>query len=163
MQLIGGNITLMRSNFSKNFDLSRGAAIGVLSSPQNSALLIQDCSFVENNASDIGGAIYLESIGGIIMMMRSNFSKNFDFSSGAAIYLLSSLQNSEFFFEDCIFFGNQANISGGAIYLEALYGNIKLLRNNFTLNYAISFGAAIYFNQYCKLFFVKKITSKINF
>ena len=191
---VGGNITIMRSNFSKNFDLSSGAAICVLSSPQNSALLIQDCSFVENNASEYGGSIYLESIGGIICvlislqnsvlsiqdcsfvennardiggaiylqsvgnitMMRSNFSKNFDLTSGSAIYLLSSLQNSAFFIEDCIFFGNQANISGGAIYLEDLNGNIKLLRNNFTLNYALSFGAAIYFNQYCKLFFCEK-------
>ena len=83
---IYGNTSIIRSNFSNNF-ASYGGAIYLFTSEENSLLEIADCGFIENNSTNYGGAIYIE-IYGNTSIIRSNFSKNFAFSNGGAIYLL---------------------------------------------------------------------------
>ena len=115
------NIKIIRSNFTKNYNFSFGAVI-VINTLANSGnlfaqALIENCLFDENNAASSGSleVIYLGNLVGNIKLMRSNFSKNFDFSSGAAIYLLTSLQNSAVLIQDCSFVENNASDYGGAI------------------------------------------------
>lgn len=85
-----------------------GAALyneGTSSSPT-----ITDCHFINNTATDNGGAIYCYQSN--LNITKSIFSGNNAIVTGGAIYNHTSLPVISY----CIFSGNSANNSGGAIY-----------------------------------------------
>ena len=138
-----GNTSIIRSNFSNNFASSDGGAIYLLNSRSGAFLQIADCAFIENNSTESGGATYIEKYGDI-SIIRSDFSNNFATSFGGSIYLLNSRSGNLLQIADCFFIENNSTESGGAIYIEK-NGNISIISNDFSNNFASVYGAAIYF------------------
>ena len=136
-----GNTAIIRNNFSNNF-ASYGGAILLLNSQSNALFEIADCAFIENNSTNYGGAVYMETYGNT-SIIRSHFSNNFG-SFGGAILLLSSQSNTIFEITDCAFVENNSTTNGGAIDMDT-YGNTSIIRSNFSNNFASSYGGAIYF------------------
>ena len=142
-----GNISIFSSSFSQNNAnyIDKGSAIYLWSSQSNSILEIVNSIFTENNSPHNGGAIYLEQFGNI-SITSSNFSNNFfqQDGGGGAISLFNPQSNSLAQIVGCIFTGNSAqNYYGGAIALDQI-GNILINSSNFSNNFAIFGGGAIY-------------------
>ena len=143
MQTILSIITIQSSNFSKNTALS-GGAIFVLTL-NNTIFLIENCLFIENIGVISGGVIYLENFeGNNITVAGTNFSKNFVNSRGGAIYLSSTMPNSTFLIENCLFMKNIAqNFYGGAMYWQNIGGTLSIIQSNFINNSCSNKGGAI--------------------
>ena len=141
--MIYRNLSIIKSNFSKNFAFF-GASIYLLNSQQNSLLTINDCVFKENQSPNFGGSLYIENYGNL-SINSSIFSKNLaDF--GAAIYLFNSHMNSLLEIGDSVFMENNSTKSGGAFFMKT-FGNTLIHRNSFSNNFAASGGAIYSLNQ----------------
>ena len=151
-----GNLNIIQSFFKNNKVSSFGGAISLNSLFENSNLLINDCLFGENNSSKGGGAIYFEYLVGIMNIVRCNFFKNFDLIQGGAIYVSLSLQKSKLIFSNCLFSENIANVQGGSLSFQYLYGNLTFFQNIFNSSYATVMGGAILCYIFCTIF-LKKI------
>ena len=154
------NITIINSHFEENTGYY-GGAINI----EVTNLDLINCTFIRNMAHYGGGAIYAEtsniSVRGNLMYDFNNsgtavniFSCNLA-SKGGALYLYRTNVvfggvpllfqevgggiKSVLTFQNCtsLFSGNLAILSGGAIY--AIYGAIKLLRNNTFMNNSADF------------------------
>ena len=134
-----GNISISRSNFSKNFANSAGS-IYIFSSQYNTKLEIKDCIFIISRSTTVGGAIFMKGYGNS-SIIRNIFTKNLA-NSGAAIYLLNSQSNSSLEINDCVFSENNSTLNGGAIFMQN-FGNTSIIGNNFSNNVA-DLGAGIY-------------------
>ena len=145
-----GNTSIIRSNFSNNF-ASYGGAIILYFLRLNAFFEIADCAFIENNSTNSGGAIYMDTYGNT-SIIRSNFSNNFASSYGGAIYLLNTGSGAFLQIADCAFNENNSTESGGAIYLEK-YGNISIISCDFSNNFASFYSAALYFLNQSNFFF----------
>ena len=135
-----GNISMKRSTFLNNIAFN-GGAILLFASLENSFMEIIECSFAENNHTNDGGAIFSEKHGNI-SIIRSIFLKNLA-SYGGAIFFVNGQQNSMVEIDECVFNENNASNYAGTIYMES-FGNISISKSNFSNNFAISGGAAVY-------------------
>ena len=122
----GNNLSFIRSNFTNNYG-ANGAAINLISSQTKSLMEIIDCIFFENNSTELGGAIYFQTLSGNTSILRSNFINNYA-SNGAAIYTFSSQSNSLMEIADCTFFENNSTYNGGAIFFDTITGNTSIVR-----------------------------------
>lgn len=147
LEELEGKVSFLRSGFSGKIAGGFGAAIFLITSAANSNFSVDSCTFEKNGARKNGGAVYFEALEGKFSFQRSNFSENFALGFGAAVYLITAKQNSVVFIENCMFMRNNANKGGGAVYLEAVDGNLSFLRSNFSENVVPGFGAAIYFTN----------------
>ena len=111
-----GNTSIIRSNFSNNF-ASDGCAMYLVTSQSNTLLEISDCAFIENDSTNNGGAIYMDTYGNT-SIIRSNFSNNVASSYRSAIYLVTSQSNALFVITDCAFIENNSTYYGGAIDMD---------------------------------------------
>ena len=136
---IFGNALLLRSNFSNNF-ADAEAPIYLFSSLSNSMMNVIDCIFFENNSTTFGGAIYMEKSGNT-SIFRTEFRKNLA-ESGAAIYVFNSQPNSIIKIVECDFSENNSTSTGGVISMK-IFGNISILKSNFSNNFA-NYGSCIY-------------------
>lgn len=131
-----GNLSVIQSNFSRNFVFFSGIILG--DSPlSNSLMNITNCLFNENNATFGGGGICLTSFGNIFIY-GSNFTKNWALV-GSALYFYDS-KNSIIQINDCIFSENNSSNTGGALSMISL-SNIFIFRSVFSKN----IGGAIIF------------------
>ncbi|KAL9644920.1 hypothetical protein ABK040_005399 [Willaertia magna] len=115
---------------------------------------VTNCFFIDNNAVD-GGAIYIASNVGEIILNNCVFSSNVASSNGGALYLTSSKNNSTFTIVDCKFIKNLAgdilitNINegnGGAIY--AVGKTLEITDNTVFLENSAIRGGAIFTNSF---------------
>ena len=100
---------------------------------------IINCSFINNNASNCGGAVYIQAGGSdrISKITSSIFIDNHALNGGA-VYLLSNKTT----IESSTFTGNNASNDGAGVYVTAV--NCNLANSNFTGNIARDDGSAIY-------------------
>ena len=139
-----GNTSIIRSNFSNNFASSYdGGAIYLVTSQANALFVIADCAFIENNSTQSGGALCMNTYGNT-SLIRNNFSNNFVSFGGGAINLFISQPNALFEIADCAFIKNNSTFYGGAIYMNK-YGNTSIIRSNFSNNFVSTYeGGAFY-------------------
>ena len=131
--------------FINNTATNMGGAISTGWVDMNMNVLFSDCEFEKNNAP-FGGAIQMN--GENINLLNSNFTDNYASQSGGAIHIRASSTN----LDSNIFRNNIANVNGGAIYIQ---GEESIIENNeFIANEAIpnpkfyndGLGGAIYIN-----------------
>ena len=159
------NILINSSIFSNNYaEFGGGGAICLIHSQPNSLLHIFNSIFADNKSPYYyGGAIYFVEMGNI-SIHASNFSNNYDFYRGGAIYSFNSQSNFLFQIFGSIFTENNSTYYGGAIYLEQ-FENISIYSSNFSNNYASYGGGAIYAfkSQTDSIFQLTKITDSVFF
>ena len=153
-----GNLFINHSNFINNSGLLAGA---IYTHNAVTGVDIDDCTFEGNNASNNGGAIYLNSgntnikystfvgnnvtnNGGaiyqnvdVLTVMDSTFIGN-NATNGGAIY--SATSRKLIISDDSTFEGNNASNDGGAIYFD---GDLSIKNSKFSENYASNNGGAI--------------------
>ena len=113
-----------------------GSAVNV---HQGSYVEIINCSFINNNASNCGGAVYIQAGGSDrISKITSSIFNNNNALNGGAVYLLSNKTT----IESSTFTGNNASNDGAGVYVTA--DNCNLANSNFTGNIARDDGSAIY-------------------
>ena len=138
-----GNMNIISSNFTRN---NAGTTAGAMYI--DGTCMIDDASFAHNIAQ-YGGALYLGEIGNYIVK-NSRFSDNSASGFGGAAFIYSSdeksMSNSEF--DHCSFTGNNAERSGGAIYVDS---RISVVNSDFENNLAGIAGSAIYSRAYIDL------------
>ena len=82
---------------------------------------VSDCTFVENGALQVagqtsGGAVY--ALNGALQVFRSSFVKN-EAVFGGAVAVILALNDAPFELLDARFVENEAEISGGAVYVSS--------------------------------------------
>ena len=102
-------------------------------------LIVTDSNFRGNSTNQGGGAIYNNS--GVLAVSHSTFSDNSSAGAAAAIYSDGSSDGS-LLVVDCLFNGNSATKSGGAIY--AYFGRTVSISHSTFSNNSASTGGAIY-------------------
>ena len=103
-------------------------------------LIIQNCTFTSNTATNYGGAIYNE---GALTLTNNTFTNNTATNNGGAIY-----NNNELTLTNNTFTGNTANNHfGGAIYSEGGLSTANINNSTFTGNTASDRGGAIYSSE----------------
>ena len=112
---------------------------------------VLDCRFVNNTATDDGGAIYWHNRG-ILPYLNSNLVRGCSFvnntatgNGGGAIFFAGGENEYDTTVENCNFEGNSAP-TGGAIYYMGEY-TATVTDCNFTNNFATKDGGAIYFDE----------------
>ena len=112
---------------------------------------VLDCRFVNNTATDDGGAIYWHNRG-ILPYLNSNLVRGCSFvnntatgNGGGAIFFAGGENEYDTTVENCNFEGNSAP-TGGAIYYMSEY-TATVTDCNFTNNFATKDGGAIYFDE----------------
>ncbi|MCQ2961850.1 MAG: right-handed parallel beta-helix repeat-containing protein, partial [archaeon] len=116
-----------------------GGAIGLVYSSDLGAT-IDGCTFINNSATQDGGAINIEGDGANAVITNCNFTNNIAPKGGAII-----ISGNDSVIENCTFFNNTANTTdGGAIYIDGRDTTI----NNVTLanNTAVGNGAGVLVN-----------------
>ena len=109
-----GNISIKNSKFINNSASLSSGNIYAFNSQENTIFEITGCVF-NNNSSPYyhGGAIFLQLFGNF-SLNTCNFSNNFAFFKGGAIYSFASHSNSMIQIKNSIF-TNQSSSGGGAI------------------------------------------------
>ena len=125
--------------FNENIAGSAGGAIAVLQQTGNSYVTVSNSNFVNNVATDVGGAIYAASKDDAKLTVTDSYFAGNDATTGGAIYALDDLTvyNSEF---------KQNTAEGGAsVYVSDKYDDIVLWVQNstFTDNNVSEAGAGI--------------------
>lgn len=112
----------------------------------NFETIFNNCLFEKNYASLVGGALYLLSSSAAVV--ASGSIKNTTFKNNRAEYggAFILADNGETEIDSCIFIENNANHSGGAVYMSASKGlmHITLTNSHFENNTAGTNGGAMY-------------------
>ena len=137
------NTSMIRNIFSNNL-ANYGGAILLSTSQSNSLLIVSDCLFIENYAKISAGALFMD-VHGNAVIIRSNFSNNFEYSGGV-IFLDNSPLNSFIEITECVFSENNSTSDGGVFYMRSS-GNISVIRSIFSNNFAYSGSAISLFTQ----------------
>jgi predicted outer membrane repeat protein len=82
-----------------------------------SAMQIEDCQFINNNASAAGGAVYLVNSSQSPTFRNTVFRHNTSMGSGGALYA----NHNGFHLENCLIVLNEAALQGGAIYARDVW------------------------------------------
>jgi len=156
----GDNATIVDCNFTNNIGYEGGAIAnhGGNAAQSSRNFLVLNCTFINNVATNIGGAIsnnFLYAIN--FTVINSTFINNHADSKGGAIYNECPTDSSV---DNCNFINNTANEYGGAIY-NWKGSNFNLTNSNFTNNSA-SNGGAIYNNDSCPNFNIYNSTFENN-
>ncbi len=129
---ISASPTLSNSTFRENQAIGGGAiALSILSSTS-----IEHCRFQDNLGISFGGAISASGFSDS-KIFHSDFMEN-ESVNGGAIFIQ---QNTDVQFTSCSFDGNNATLSGGAIYNT--FGNFEAVNCSFSGNYTGG-GGAVY-------------------
>ena len=146
----------------------RGGAVGVfILNPLNVTtvnLTVDSCLFVNNTAEAVGGAMYIAPFGENVehnfTVRNTKFIENSATELGGGFFIgfparFDSEHHITVRVEDCTFFGNKANVSGGMGVIQAQQegsGQLVIVSNTmFENNWANSSGAAVQFASHARL------------
>ncbi len=133
---LGKLLSIVTSNFVRNeavgSKLTEGGAIFIFMS-QTGKLYVVNSTFYCNKASHVGGAIRVSFTGAQTSISQSNFQGNSAALGGAVLPFSGNITF-------CHFYGNSAQLQGGALLIEP-HTQMKVLLCNFTNNTALSGGA----------------------
>jgi len=133
-----GKVLIQNCHFSEN-TVGRGAALHVSSmyntnnylDPNNGNFIIEDCTFVENEATSSGGGAINFHSSHQWTIRRTSFCDNDATTQNGGAIRYYQCYNQEII--DCDFSGNTANLDGGAIYAygtELKMEDVNLVNNN---------------------------------
>jgi len=112
--------------FVDNYASQNGGAIYL--SGQSSELTVINCFFENNQAGSQGGAIRLSGFGSELLTDHSTFYNN-TASNGGAIYIASDFSNvTDVIIRNSIFWNNTASINGNDLYVD--HGSDKVIISN---------------------------------
>ena len=120
----------------------RGGAIST-----NSDLTVEDSVFLNNKASDEGGAVYVGT--DELIIRRSTFTGNSADSSGGAVYANGNID----LILDSVFVDNEAGYDGGAVHTYLYFdddnedGQSGVIGSSFSGNTAGDDGGAVYIDR----------------
>ncbi len=133
----GSHHVILQNIIFKNAYGVNGSAVNVES---GSSVEIINCTFINNNASQFGGAVYFvaETSALTSKIVNSVFESNSASVHGGAVYINSD----DAILEDLTFKGNYAEKDGAALYVAGDYCN--LANSTFSSNTAGDDGPAVY-------------------
>eukprot|EP01117_Protostelium_nocturnum_P021040 TRINITY_DN997_c0_g2_i1.p1 TRINITY_DN997_c0_g2~~TRINITY_DN997_c0_g2_i1.p1 ORF type:complete len:1599 (+),score=445.16 TRINITY_DN997_c0_g2_i1:202-4797(+) len=114
--------TLSNVKFENNTADNKGGALYASSS--GGSISILDCEFVENSASNAGGSIHAQGSWTSFNIRHSTFERSNGTQGGAVSFVLQ--QSNALNLEDCMFKGNEAVFSGGALNLDGSVQDVSL-------------------------------------
>jgi hypothetical protein len=117
---------------------ARGAAVYVY--VWNVNLKVENCSFVNSVASELGGAIHLGYDNDAVTLNRLAFTDCYA-ASGGAVY--SASENDDLVMTNISFFGNGAAGDGGAVLIRDTNYHARLVNVHFASNLAGAHGGAL--------------------
>ncbi|MDR0913355.1 MAG: hypothetical protein LBM96_12280 [Methanobrevibacter sp.] len=123
-----GSLNIYNSSFINNF-IDYNHDYGGVIHAKYTDLTIVDSNFINNSASDSGGAIYLDK-NSSLTLSNSNFTNNSAKNKGGAIYTAYESYNSNIMNSN---FNNNSAGYGGAIYNDRS-NNFSIISNNFVNN-----------------------------
>lgn len=125
-----GSLVLHNCTFVSNVASERGGVMAVI---RDGTAEIVDCTMESNNATLFGGVVF--SLSGHVRAERSRFVSNYAEGDGGVVDAFSATMD----YEGCVFESNRAGVAGGAI--SSSLSATTLLRSTFDLNIAGTAGA----------------------
>ena len=138
-------LNIMYSTFTNNTNEYRGGAVSFKSNADNATLLVHQSTFIDNTASQNGGALYLNGWNSNYIIRQCNFIHNYASLCGAISIVKYYDNNNVVEITDSFFNTNRAvsisDIGGGAV---CIMNTTALISNcTFIGNIAIGFGGAM--------------------
>ena len=129
LTITSNNVEIYNTTFKDN---KRAIAIN----GKNGKYYINNCSFINNKATEYGGAIMIGY--GTLTILNSNFINNtaLDYGDGGAICIYDGTLN----ISNSTFINNNATNTGGAIYIQ--YGTLNISNSTF-INNTANIGGAV--------------------
>lgn len=125
------NCVFLRNKCGVNNPDAKGAALFYAQGENEGEQTVENCSFIQNESGNHGGAIAMETVSPVIV--NTTFAENSAFDNGGAIWMWNGSGESTTTIVNCTFVGNLAG-NGGALFLNQAESYYDVINSIFSDN-----------------------------